>query len=96
MRGRLNFGLSFAFDFDYLLIDESLSAGDASFKDKTKKMLKKKVEESQVLLVSHSMATLKEMCQMGILLHEEKIHYFDDIDDAVKMYEDINKKVRKK
>ena len=96
MRGRLNFGLSLAFDFDYLLIDETLSAGDASFKRKAKEMLQKKIEQSQVLLVSHSMGTLKEICDMGLLVHEGQLHYFDHIDDAVKMYEEINKKVKQK
>ena len=96
MRGRLNFGLSLAFDFDYLLIDETLSTGDANFRNKAKDMLKKKIERSQILLVSHSMPTLKEMCHMGLLVHEGKLHYFDHIDDAVEMYEEINKKARRK
>ena len=92
MRARLNFGLSLAFDFDYLLIDETLSVGDASFRQKAKEMLRKKIEQSQVLLVSHSMGILKELCHMGLLVHEGKLHYFENIDDAVKMYEEINKK----
>jgi capsular polysaccharide transport system ATP-binding protein len=96
MRGRLNFGLSLAFDFDYLLIDETLSTGDANFRQKAKDMLMKKIERSQILLVSHSMPTLKEMCHMGLLVHEGNLHYFDHIDDAVEMYEEINKKARKK
>ena len=94
MRARLNFGLSLAFDFDYLLIDETLSVGDASFRRKAKEMLRKKIEKSQVLLVSHDMKTLKELCHMGLLVHEGKLHYFDHIDDAVKAYEEINKKVK--
>ncbi|WP_419204489.1 hypothetical protein [Bordetella trematum] len=28
MRGRLAFGLSFSFDFDYYLVDEALSVGE--------------------------------------------------------------------
>jgi len=96
MRGRLNFGTSLAFDFDYLLIDEALSTGDASFQEKAKEMLDKKVNQSNILLVSHSMPTLKEMCHIGLLVHEGKLHYFDHIDDAVEMYEEINKKARKK
>ncbi len=95
MRARLNFGLSLAFDFDYLLIDETLSVGDASFKRKAKEMLQKKIEQSQILLVSHDMKTLKELCHMGLLVHEGELHYFDHIDDAVKAYEEINKKAKK-
>lgn len=94
MRGRLGFGLSLAFDFDYLLIDETLSTGDARFKDKAKAALKAKIDRCHILLVSHSMSTLKEMCQSGLLLHEGELHYFEDIDDGIKHYEEINKKAK--
>ena len=93
MRARLNFGLSLAFDFDYLLIDETLSVGDASFRNKAKEALRKKIEKSQIILVSHNMPILREMCHMGLLIHEGKLHYFDYIGDAVAMYEDINKEL---
>lgn len=92
MRGRLGFGLSLAFDFDYLLIDETLSTGDASFKAKAKEALKAKIDSCHILLVSHSMSTLEEMCQSGLLLHEGELHYFEDIVDGIKRYEEINKK----
>ena len=92
MRGRLGFGLSLAFDFDYLLIDETLSTGDASFKNKAKDALKAKIDSCHILLVSHSMPTLKAMCQAGLLLHEGELHYYEDIDEGIRRYEEINKK----
>jgi len=52
MRGRLNFGLSLAFSFDYMLIDETLSVGDARFKKKAKAALLNKIENCHILLVS--------------------------------------------
>ena len=91
MKGRLGFGLSLAFDFDYMLIDETLSTGDASFKNKAKEALKAKIDSCHILLVSHSMPTLKEMCQAGLLLHEGELHYFEDIEEGIKRYEEINK-----
>ncbi len=91
MRGRLGFGLSLAFDFDYMLIDETLSTGDASFRSKAQKALKAKIERCHILLVSHSMNTLSELCQAGLLLHEGQLHYYEDIDDAINRYEEINK-----
>ncbi|MEA2048176.1 MAG: ABC transporter ATP-binding protein [Campylobacterota bacterium] len=91
MKGRLGFGLSLAFDFDYLLIDETLSTGDASFKHKAKEALKAKIDRCHILLVGHQMATLREMCQSGLLLHQGELHYFEDIDDGIKHYEEINK-----
>ena len=92
MGGRLGFGLSLAFDFDYMLIDETLSTGDANFQAKAKAALAKKIETSHVLLVSHSMKTLQDICQAGLLLHEGQMYFYDDINDAIQHYNDINKK----
>ncbi|WP_457560614.1 ABC transporter ATP-binding protein [Caminibacter sp.] len=92
MRSRLSFGLSLAFDFDYLLIDETLSVGDMRFKEKSKKALMEKIEKSNVLMVSHSMKDLKEICDMGIVLNNGEIETYEKIDDAIKRYEDINKR----
>ncbi|MCH9739444.1 MAG: ABC transporter ATP-binding protein [Epsilonproteobacteria bacterium] len=91
MKSRLTFGLSLAFDFDYLLIDETLSVGDARFRKKSKEALMKKIESCNVLLVSHDMGTLRDICDVGIVSHEAKLHYFDNINDAIKMYNTINK-----
>jgi len=90
MRSRLSFGLSLAFDFDYLIIDETLSVGDQNFKDKAKKALLKKIENSHVLLVSHSMGDLKKLCDSGVVLNEGELHYFEKIDDAIKFYHELN------
>ena len=91
MKSRLNFGLSLAFDFDYILIDETLSVGDAKFKKKSKNALMRKIESSNVLMVSHSMNDLKSICNVGIVLHNGKLCYFDNIEDAIDLYQDINK-----
>jgi len=96
MGGRLRFGLSLAFDFDYMLIDETLSVGDANFKNKAKNALKKKIENCHVLLVSHDIKTLSDICQAGLLLHEGQMYYYDHIDDAIEHYREINNKQGKK
>jgi len=96
MKGRLSFGLSLAFTFDYMLIDETLSVGDARFKAKAKAALRSKIKSCHILLVSHDMKTLKELCQAGLLLHEGELHYYEDIEDAIKHYQEINKQKREK
>jgi len=90
MKSRLSFGLSLAFDFDYLIIDETLSVGDENFKKKAKDALMKKIENSNVLLVSHSMSDLRNICDAGILIDDGKIFYYEDIEDAIKAYHAIN------
>ncbi len=92
MKGRLSFGLSLAFDFDYMLIDETLSVGDARFKKKAKEHLMKKIENCNIILVSHDMNTLKELCNAGIVLNKGQMVYHNDIISAIEDYENINKK----
>jgi capsular polysaccharide transport system ATP-binding protein len=86
MRARLNFGLSLMFDFDYLLIDETLSVGDAKFKKKSEEALQKKIDRSCIILVSHNMPTLRRLCDVGIIVHEGSLTYFDDIGEAIDHY----------
>jgi capsular polysaccharide transport system ATP-binding protein len=90
MRARLNFALSLMFDFDYLLIDETLSVGDSRFKQKSKDALMEKIQTCNVLLVSHQMDILQEVCDVGIVVHCGKLHYFSEIQDAIHHYEVIN------
>lgn len=92
MRSRLTFGLSLAFDFDYLLIDETLSVGDARFRKKSKEALLKKIENCNVLLVSHDMKTLEDICDVGIVVDDGKMYYYDDIKEAIAEYAEINKR----
>ena len=92
MKGRLSFGLSLAFDFDYMLIDETLSVGDARFKKKSKEALMKKIENCNILLVSHDMNTLKELCDAGIVVDNGQMSYFENIEDAINEYAEINKR----
>ena len=92
MKSRLSFGLSLAFDFDYMLIDETLSVGDSRFRKKSKDALMKKIENCNVLLVSHDMKTLREICDSGIVVNNGQMKYYDDVNEAIKEYEEINKR----
>ena len=46
MRSRLGFGTSLAFDFDYYLIDEVTSVGDAAFKKKSADLILQRKQDS--------------------------------------------------
>ncbi len=91
MKSRLSFGLSLFFDFDYLIIDETLSVGDKNFQVKSKAALRKKIENCNVLLVSHSMPILKEICDSGIVVNGGQMQYYEDINEAIQVYDTINK-----
>lgn len=94
MNARLSFGLSLMFDFDYLLMDETLSVGDANFKKKSEEALKAKIDKCSIILVSHSMPTLRRLCDVGIVVHEGKLEYFPQIGDAIDAYNRINAVVK--
>lgn len=86
MKGRLSFGLSLAFDFDYLLVDEALSVGDPSFNKKAKDAIFEKVKTSNTILVSHSVNVVREICNVGIFLKDGELKYFEDIEEAINCY----------
>jgi len=86
MRGRLGFGLSINFDFDYYLIDELTSVGDASFRKKAFQEFERISQSSSLIYVSHNLNSLKRSCQSAILLHDGALEYYDNIEDGIKAY----------
>ena len=88
MKSRLQFALSLAFDFDVYISDEVTAAGDRAFQAKATKAFKDLVGKASIVMVSHSEGTLRDFCQAGIWLHQGQAHWFDQIDDALRAYND--------
>ncbi|HEA4706929.1 TPA: ABC transporter ATP-binding protein [Escherichia coli] len=87
MRSRLGFGLSMAFKFDYYIVDEVTAVGDARFKEKCAQLFKERHKESSFLMVSHSLNSLKEFCDVAIYISDRKyVSYFDCLDAAISSY----------
>lgn len=86
MRSRLAFGLSMAFDFDYYLIDEVMSVGDAHFKRKCADVFETRLQQSKVVLVSHSMPEIKKLCDVVLLVRDGGVQIYDDVDEGIKAY----------
>lgn len=86
MRSRLKFGISLAFEFDVYISDEVTSAGDKSFKAKASAAFRNLMEKRSLIMVSHSDSTLREFCQAGIWLHQGQAHWFDDLEEALRNY----------
>lgn len=49
----------------------------------------KKRETASLIMVSHDMKNLRQQCDMGILLRDGKLEVFDNIDDAIKIYQSL-------
>lgn len=92
MKARLAFGLSMAIDFDVYLIDEITAVGDEDFKKKSKAVFQDKLAKSQIIMISHSAGTIKQYCNCGLLLEGNQIRFFDDVDDLLAAYKEINKR----
>lgn len=88
MRSKVTFGLAMAFElnFDVLLIDELTAVGDAAFKEKSKKLLLEKYEDTKLIMVNHSMQELKKFCQAGIVIKNKTLIYYPDLASAIKDY----------
>jgi len=86
MRGRVAFGLSLAFDFDYYLVDEALSTGDAHFRKKAASAFQDRVGKSNLILTTHSMAQVRSLCNTVLLLRNGQVIQFDDVEAGIKEY----------
>ena len=87
MRARLAFGLSMAIDFDTYLVDEVTAVGDKRFQDKCQQAFADRQERSAVIIVSHQVNTIKKFCTRAALLNHGKLAFYDDIDEALELYE---------
>jgi len=90
MRSRVSFGLTMAFDFDFdvLLIDELGAVGDANFRKKSRALLESKFNSTKLIMVSHSLRELRKFCQAGIVIVNQKLEFFSDLEMAIKKYEE--------
>jgi ABC-type polysaccharide/polyol phosphate transport system ATPase subunit len=74
MFGRLAFAVAVHMDPDILLIDEALSAGDAHFKEKARAKMDELAGKARtMLIVSHGLATIRDMCNEAIWLHKGEL-----------------------
>lgn len=86
---RLAFAVAAHLESEILIVDEVLAVGDAEFQ---KKCLGKmndvsKGEGRTVLFVSHSMASVKKLCNKGIVLHNGKSVFDGNVESAINYYE---------
>ena len=84
---RLGFAVSTCIPPEILVMDEWLSAGDASFLEKAQTRMETFVGNSSILvLASHSTDLLRKWCNRGILLQHGRIAAQGDIDDVIGAY----------
>ena len=71
---RLAFSIAMCVDPDILLIDEVLAVGDEAFQKKCLKRLEKfKMAKKTIVIVSHELEAVRELCERVILLYEGQL-----------------------
>lgn len=86
MRSRLAFGTSMAFDFDYYLIDEIMAVGDSHFRAKCGAIFKEKMKKSNIMIVTHSVSQIEEMCDVVLLVENGQIILYEDVASGIAAY----------
>ena len=92
MYGRLAFAVSVNMDPDILLIDEALSAGDTKFKRRASAKMSEIMNTARtMLLVSHGLGTIKDLCNDCIWMDHGRLMMRGTPDDCVAAYnESVN------
>ena len=84
---RLAFSVAINVDAEILLIDEILAVGDQHFQDKCFNKLEELASsEMTIVIVSHSLESLKKLCKRAIWIHEGKIAMDGDCSKVVEEY----------
>ena len=83
MRSRLSFGVSMGIPFDFYLVDEVTSVGDAAFREKSRDVFMARMEKSGALFVSHQLPMVRELCDMGAVLEGGNLTLFEDVNEAI-------------
>lgn len=91
MGARLAFALSMAIDFECYLIDELTAVGDARFAARCQTTFAERRSRADVIMVSHMVGTIKDYCDRGAVLVDGRLIMFDDIDQAIDMYNRLNR-----
>ncbi|MBV1703868.1 MAG: ABC transporter ATP-binding protein [Hyphomicrobiales bacterium] len=91
MMARLAFGLSMAIEFDCYLIDEITAVGDQRFQARCAAAFEARRKTADLIVVSHSMQTIKDYCDSGGVIVDGRMIMFDSVDKAIEMYNRLNR-----
>jgi capsular polysaccharide transport system ATP-binding protein len=91
MMARLAFGLSMAIEFECYLVDEITAVGDVRFQRRCEEAFAHRRKHADLIVVSHSMATIKSYCSRGAVLVDGHLMMFDTVENAIEVYNRLNR-----
>ena len=91
MYSKLAFSITAILETDIMLIDEVLSVGDQKFKKKSYNKMKSLIsnKDRTVVIVSHSIDTLQELCDTVMWMHDGQIKRIGDPKPVLAEYVDF-------
>jgi capsular polysaccharide transport system ATP-binding protein len=88
MRARFSFSLMLALEFDYYLIDEGMpNTTDVEFNKRAGAMLRDRLKNATVVIVSHQAGTLEKFARSAAVLHSGQIYMFETLEEAKRLYD---------
>ena len=88
MRGRFSLSLLLALEFDIYLIDEGMPGStDAEFNRKAGSILRERLENATVVIVSHQASTLEKFCKSAAVIRDGQFLMFDTLEEAKTIYD---------
>jgi len=91
MYSKLAFAITAILETDIMLIDEVLSVGDAKFKEKSYNKMKELISDTHrtVIIVSHSLGTIKELCDEVLWLEKGEVVMKGTASEVIPKYEEF-------
>ncbi len=87
MLARLGFSIAVNAGADIMFLDEIFAVGDIIFQEKAVKVLEKSwIENKTVILISHSMSTIKNYCKRSAYLKNGYLEFVGDTETAISKY----------
>lgn len=88
MKGRLSMSLLLSLEFDIFLVDEGMpTTADAEFVRKAGDVLRERLENATLVMVSHMPRQIEAFCQDVAVLQNGRLHFFDSPEEAKAMYD---------
>jgi len=88
MKARFTFALLLSLEFDIYLIDEGMPAStDVEFNKKAGMLLRERLREKTVIVVSHQPQTLEKFCRSAGVLRNGQLYMFDTLEEAKRLYD---------
>jgi ABC-type polysaccharide/polyol phosphate transport system ATPase subunit len=96
MKARLGFSIAIHVLPDIIMLDEVFSVGDIAFKEKSQeRIFQLNVEGKTIILASHNLKSIRDMCNRAIWLHKGELVMDDNVESVISDYEKFFAKHKK-